>query len=72
MMDLPVVEMSNIGFFMNCDNQMMIIKVNKCKDNTKWTRHVKRHLKFVRKLSSVGHLFSNATSSEQGNANVNG
>jgi hypothetical protein len=34
-MDLPVVEMSNIGFFMNCDNQMMIIKVNKCKDNTK-------------------------------------
>ena len=35
---------------MNCDNQMVIVKVNSSKDNMKSSRHVKRQLKFVRKL----------------------
>ena len=35
---------------MNCDNETVIIKVNSSKDNMKSTRHVKRWLKFVRKL----------------------
>ena len=35
---------------MNCDNQIVIIKVNSSKDNMKSTRHVKRWLKSVRKL----------------------
>jgi hypothetical protein len=39
---------------MNCDNQTMITKVNSSKDNMKSTRHVKRRLKFVRKLRNSG------------------
>ena len=35
---------------MNYDNQTVITKVNSSKDNMKSTRHVKRRLKFVRKL----------------------
>jgi hypothetical protein len=35
---------------MNCDNQTVIIKINSSKDNMKSTRHIKRHLKSVRKL----------------------
>ena len=35
---------------MNCDKQTMITKVNSSKDNMKSTRHVKRRLKYVRKL----------------------
>ena len=38
------------AILMNCDNQTMITKVNTAKDNAKSTRHVKRHLKIVRKL----------------------
>jgi hypothetical protein len=35
---------------MNCDNQTVITKANSAKDNAKSTRHVKIHLKSVRKL----------------------
>ena len=35
---------------MNCDNQMVIIKVNSSRGNMKSTWHVKRQLKSVRKL----------------------
>jgi hypothetical protein len=35
---------------MNCDNQTMIIKINSSNNNMKSTRHIKRHLKSVRKL----------------------
>ena len=35
---------------MNCDDQIVIVKVNSSKDNMKTTRHVKRRLKSVRKL----------------------
>jgi hypothetical protein len=35
---------------MNCDNQTVITKVNRSKDNMKSIRHVKRRLKSVRKL----------------------
>jgi hypothetical protein len=34
---------------MNCDNQTVIIKINSYKDNMK-SRHIKRRLKYVRKL----------------------
>ena len=50
LMDLPVVEKPIPAISMNCDNQTVIIKVNSSKDNMKSTRHVKRRLKFVRKL----------------------
>ena len=39
---------------MNCDNQVVIIKVNSSRDNMKSTRLVKRRLKSVRKLRNSG------------------
>ena len=50
LMDLLVVEKHIPAISMNCDKQTMITKVNSSKDNMKSTRHVKRRLKFVRKL----------------------
>jgi hypothetical protein len=50
LMDLPTVDKPIPAIFMNCDNQIVIIKVNSSKDNMKSTRHVKRRLKSVRKL----------------------
>ena len=49
-MDLPVVEKPISAISMNYDNQTMITKVNRSKDNMKSKRHVKRRLKSVRKL----------------------
>jgi hypothetical protein len=49
-MDLPVVEKPVPAISMNCDNQIVIIKINSSKDNMKSTRHIKRRLKYVRKL----------------------
>jgi hypothetical protein len=50
LLDLPVVEKLISAILMNCDNQMVITKVNIAKDNTKSTRHIKRCLKTVRKM----------------------
>jgi hypothetical protein len=50
LLDLPVVEKPVPAILMNCDNQIVITKVNSAKDNVKSIRHVKRRLKFVRKL----------------------
>jgi hypothetical protein len=50
LMDLPVVEKPIPAISMNCDNQTAIIKVNSSRDNMKSTKHVKRRLKYVRKL----------------------
>jgi hypothetical protein len=54
LMDLPVVEKSVPAISMNCDNQIVIIKINSSKDNMKSTRHIKRRLKSVRKLRNSG------------------
>ena len=50
LMDLPVVEKPIPAILMNCDNQTVIVKINSSKDNMKSSRHVKRHLKSVRKM----------------------
>ena len=50
LMDLSVVEKPVPVISMNCDNQTVIIKINNSKDNMTLTRHIKRHLKSVRKL----------------------
>jgi hypothetical protein len=42
LMDLLVVEKPIPAISMNCDNQIVIAKVNSSKDNMKSTRHVKR------------------------------
>jgi hypothetical protein len=53
-MDLPVVEKPVPAILLNCDNQIVIVKVNNSKDNAKSSRHVKRRLKSVRKLRNSG------------------
>ena len=50
LMDLLVAEKTITTISMNCDNQMVIVKVNSSKDNMKTTTHVKMVLKYVRKL----------------------
>src|SRR6266498_4009997 len=54
LMDLPVVEKPVPAILMNCDNQTVIVKVNSSKDNMKSSRHVKRRLKYIRKLRNSG------------------
>jgi hypothetical protein len=54
LMDLPVVEKPIQAILMNCDNQTVIVKVNRSKDNMKSSRHVKRRLKSVRKMRNFG------------------
>jgi hypothetical protein len=49
-MELPVVEKLILVILMNCDNQIVIVKVKSSKDKMKSSRHVKRRLKSVRKL----------------------
>jgi hypothetical protein len=53
-MDLPIVEKPIPAILMNYDNQTMIVKVNSSKHNMKSSRHVKRQLKFVKKLRNIG------------------
>jgi hypothetical protein len=54
LMDLPIVEKSLPVILMNCDNQMVIVKVDNSKNNMKSSRHIKRWLKFVRKMRNSG------------------
>jgi hypothetical protein len=52
--DFPMVEKPITAIPMNCDNQTMIVQMNRSKDNMKSSRHVKRRLKSVRKLKNSG------------------
>ena len=54
LMDLPVVEKPVPVILMNCDNQIVIVKVNSAKNNAKSSRHVKIQLKSVRKMRNSG------------------
>jgi hypothetical protein len=54
LMDLPIVEKPIPAILMNYDNQTMIVKVNSSKHNMRSSRHVKRQLKFVKKLRNIG------------------
>jgi hypothetical protein len=53
-MDLPIVEKSLPAILTNCNNQTVIMKVDNSKDNMKSSRHIKRLLKFVRKMRNSG------------------
>jgi hypothetical protein len=50
--DLLMVEKPIPAILMNYDNQTVITKVNRAKNNAKSTRHVKRRLKYIRKLKN--------------------
>jgi Icc-related predicted phosphoesterase len=54
LMDLPIVEKPLSAIMMNCDNQTVIAKVDSSKDNMKYSRHIKRRLKSVRKMGNSG------------------
>jgi hypothetical protein len=54
LMDLPIVEKPLPAIQMNCDNQMVIAKVDSSKDNMKSSRHIRRWLKSVRKMRNSG------------------
>jgi hypothetical protein len=54
LMDLPVVEKPVPAILLNCENQIVTVKVNNSKDNMKSSRHVKRRMKSVRKLQNSG------------------
>ena len=54
LMDLSIVEKPIPAILMNCDNQIVIVKVNNSKDNMKSSRHIKRRLKSVRKMKNSG------------------
>jgi hypothetical protein len=51
--DLSMIEKPITAIPINCDNQTVIVKVNSFKDNMKSSRHVKRRLKFIRKLKKT-------------------
>jgi hypothetical protein len=53
-MDLPIVEKHLPAILMNCGNQMVIVKVDSSKDNMKSSRHIKRRLKSIRKMTNSG------------------
>jgi hypothetical protein len=50
LMDLLVGKKLILAILMYCDNETVITKVTSTKDNLKSSRHVKRRLKYVRKL----------------------
>jgi hypothetical protein len=50
LMDLPIVKKSLSTILMNCNNQIVIVKVDSLKDDMKSSRHIKRQLKSVRKM----------------------
>jgi hypothetical protein len=54
LMDLPIVKKPLLVILMNCDNQMVIVKVGSSKDNMKSSRYIKIQLKSIRKMSNSG------------------
>jgi hypothetical protein len=54
-MDLPIIKKPMPTILMNCDNQMVIVKLDSSKNNMKSSRHIKRQLKFVRKMRLWGY-----------------
>jgi hypothetical protein len=53
-MNLPIIKKPLPVVLMNCDNQMVIVKVDSSKDNMKSLKHIKRWLKSVRKMRNSG------------------
>jgi hypothetical protein len=54
LMDLPIVKKPLPTILMNCDNRMVIVKLDSSKDNMKSSRHIKRWLKSIRKMRNSG------------------
>jgi hypothetical protein len=50
LMDLPIVEKPSSAILMDCDNQMVIVKVDSSKDNMKSSKYIRRRLNSIRKM----------------------
>jgi hypothetical protein len=53
-LDLPIIKKHLPVILMNCDNEIVIVKVDSSKDNMKSSRHIKRRLKSIRKIRNSG------------------
>jgi hypothetical protein len=56
LIDLPIVEKLLPTILMNCNNQAVIVKVDNSKDNMNLSRHIKRRLKYIRKIRNSGAI----------------
>jgi hypothetical protein len=65
LMDLPIIEKHLLTILMNCNNQTVIVKVDNSKDNMKSSRHIKRWLKYVRKMRNFGVITSDYIHTEK-------
>jgi hypothetical protein len=56
LMDLPMVAKPIPVILLHCDNQSVITIVGNAKENSKFSRHVKRRIKSVRHLRNTGEI----------------
>jgi hypothetical protein len=56
LMDLPMVAKPVPAILLHCDNQSVITIVGNAKENSKFSRHVKRRIKSVRHLRNTGEI----------------
>jgi hypothetical protein len=54
-----MIEKPIAAILMNCDNQIVIVKVKSYKDNMKSSKHVKRRLMYVRERKNFGVIALN-------------
>jgi hypothetical protein len=69
LMKLPTVEKLLPTILINCDNQTMIVKIDSSDDNMKSSRHIKRQLKYVRKMRNSGVITLDYIHTEKNLAN---
>jgi hypothetical protein len=55
-MDLTMVAKTVPTILLHCDNQSVITIVGNAKENTKFSRHVKRRIKSIRHLRNTGEI----------------
>jgi hypothetical protein len=54
LMNLPIVKKPLLAILMNCNNQIVIVKVDSSKENMKSLRHIKRQLTSIKKMRNSG------------------
>jgi ribosomal protein S17 len=65
LIDLSIVKKPLPVILMNCDNQTVIVKVDSSKYNMKLSRHIKRRLKYVRKMRNFGVIILDYVHTEE-------
>jgi hypothetical protein len=65
LIDLSIVKKPLPVILMNCDNQTVIVKVDSSKYNMNSSRHIKRWLKYVRKMRNFGVIILDYVHTEE-------